>query len=97
MAVILKVNTSLSELSLGCNNVGNDGVTALGEALKVNRSLSGLYLDGNNVGDEGAVAIADVLKFNKTLWQLDLALEQRNATLWWLELQGLGQYYFHVR
>ena len=46
------MNTSLTEIDYG-NNIGDEGVKAIGEALKVNTSLTRIYLLGNNIGDEG--------------------------------------------
>ena len=43
----LKVNSSLLELDLGGNRVGDSGVTVMGEGLKVNSSLLELHLGSN--------------------------------------------------
>jgi Leucine Rich repeat len=49
----------LTEVHLGCNNIGNDGMAAMGEALKINTSLAWLYLSDNSIGDEGAMTIPE--------------------------------------
>ena len=42
----LKVNTSLTEIYLTDNNIGDEGGKAIGEALKVNTSLTKINLYG---------------------------------------------------
>ena len=37
------MNTSLTEIHLGNNNIGAEGGKAIGEALKVNTSLTNIY------------------------------------------------------
>ena len=51
----LKVNTSLSEIYLYGNNIGDEGAKAIGEALKVNTSLNEIGIGNNigSIGDEG--------------------------------------------
>eukprot|EP00966_Prymnesium_polylepis_P052413 1213667-Prymnesium_polylepis.1 len=56
--------------SLFGNQIGNQGTTAIGEALKVNGALTKLLLGRNNIGPSGATAIADALKFNGALTKL---------------------------
>ena len=43
--------------SLGQNQIGDQGATAIGKALKVNGALTTLLLGGNQIGDQGATAI----------------------------------------
>jgi hypothetical protein len=52
---------------LNLNKIGDQGATAIGEALKVNGALTALSLGGNRIGDQGATAIADALKVNGAL------------------------------
>ena len=40
----MKVNTTLTELDLRNNNVGDNGAASLAEAMKVNTTLRRLYL-----------------------------------------------------
>ncbi len=55
------------------NDIGNEGVSAISEALKVNKSLTTIGnnhksdLSNNNIGDDGAVAISEALKANRSL------------------------------
>ena len=46
------VNEVLTNLNLGCNNIGPEGGVAVGEALRVNGVLTNLDLSGNNIGGE---------------------------------------------
>jgi Leucine Rich repeat len=41
---VLKVNSSLSCLNLGCNSIQNEGAGAIAHTLKVNTSLTSLNL-----------------------------------------------------
>ena len=43
----LKVNTSLTQISLEGNKIGDEGGKAIGEALKVNTSLTEIHLSEN--------------------------------------------------
>ena len=61
------MNTSLTEINLGGNNIGDEGGKAIGEALKVNTSLTEINLGDNKIGDEGAKAIGEALKVNTSL------------------------------
>ena len=47
----LKVNTSLTSINLGHNNIGDEGGKAIEEALRVNTSLTWIGLSHNNIGD----------------------------------------------
>ena len=47
----LKVNTSLNQINLRWNGIGDEGVFR-GEALKVNTSLTNIALRGNKIGAE---------------------------------------------
>ena len=49
----LKVNTSLTKITLIANNIGDEGAKAIGEALKVNISLTHINLNNNKIGAEG--------------------------------------------
>ena len=54
------------------NSIGDEGATALAEALKVNTTINDMYLGKNSIGDEGATALAEALKVNTTITTLDL-------------------------
>eukprot|EP00729_Bicosta_minor_P014554 gene14554-biopygen10298 len=68
----LKVNTTLTSISLGINNLGEVGVAAIGEALKVNTTLTYIDLKWNNLGEVAGAAIGEALKVNTTLTSIDL-------------------------
>ena len=73
----LKIRSTLQDLSLYCNDLGDVDAMGIAEALKTNSSsLQSLNLSFNKIGVEGATAIADALKINSTL-QL-LMLEKNN-------------------
>eukprot|EP00966_Prymnesium_polylepis_P229350 5307323-Prymnesium_polylepis.1 len=59
-----------SGCSLMYNNIGDQGATAIAEALKFNGALTVLVLDGNKIGHSGATAIAEALKVNGALTEL---------------------------
>ena len=69
--------------SLNVNQIGDQGATAIGEALKVNGALTTLDLDYNEIGDHGATAIADALKVNgvlTTLWLTNNKIGDQGAS-----------------
>ena len=61
------------------NDIGDEGVIAISEALKTNSTLTELMLDStwhskNKIGPAGAQALADMLKVNSPLMDLNLSL-----------------------
>ena len=88
----METNTNLTILSLGSNNIGAAGATALATALETNTTLTALYLYSNNINDTGTAALASALQNNTTLMTLNLGiypapaaklpLLQRNRDLW---------------
>ena len=52
---------------LDFNKIGDQGASAIGEALKVNGALTTLRLGNNNIGEQGVIAIANALKVNGAL------------------------------
>ena len=69
----LKVNTSLTELDISHNNIGDEGTIALAEALGEggNTTLTKLDISYNKIG-KGASHLAKALKENKTLMSLNI-------------------------
>ena len=55
---------------LNLNQIGDQGATAIGEALKVNGALTIIGLGANNIHAQGAAAIAEGLKVNGALTSL---------------------------
>ena len=68
----LKVNSSLSNLDLSVNFIGDPGAESLSQALKVNSSLTNLDLSCNGFGDLGAKSLSQALTVNSSLTNLDL-------------------------
>lgn len=50
LARALRANSTLKELDLRWNEVGNDGARAIRDSLDTNRSLTSVKLSGNKVG-----------------------------------------------
>ena len=70
------MNTSLTEIDLYGNEIGDEGGKAIGEALKVNTSLTEIDLGRNNIGDEGGKAIGEALKVNTSLTFIAFCFKQ---------------------
>ena len=67
----------LKSAKLGYNDIGDEGVIAISEALKTNSTLTELGLESlrssrNKIGPAGAQALADMLKVNSALTSLNL-------------------------
>ena len=58
---MLVVNRGLRSVAAGACDVGDQGVTAVAEALHRNSTLQNLDLDGNHCGNAGARAVAQML------------------------------------
>ena len=60
MADALRVNPSLTSLLLGYNSLGDEGVTAICEAVPSNKELklTSLEIQSNDVGPAGAKSVA---------------------------------------
>jgi hypothetical protein len=67
------------------NNIGNEGVIKLSEALQSNETLASLDISckaccfisfslntGNNIGEEGGIELSEALKSNTSLTSLNL-------------------------
>lgn len=74
-AISLKTS-SLIELNLNGNRIGNFGCCAIANALLTNQSLRKLLLASNGIFQEGANELANALHHNSTL--LELSLECNN-------------------
>eukprot|EP01060_Flectonema_neradi_P035544 TRINITY_DN6575_c1_g1_i1.p1 TRINITY_DN6575_c1_g1~~TRINITY_DN6575_c1_g1_i1.p1 ORF type:complete len:1200 (+),score=193.21 TRINITY_DN6575_c1_g1_i1:51-3650(+) len=67
---MLKKDTALTSLGLGCNRIGDEGAKMI---FAVNElKLDMLDLSSAGIGPKGATYIAEFLKVNKTLRKLDL-------------------------
>lgn len=65
VSYLLKYNTTLVELSLGNNNIGDEGARHLASSL-VNDTLRMLNIENNNIGAAGVAALANALERNNT-------------------------------
>jgi len=72
LAEILEVNTTVTDINLGCNDIGAGGAQALAEMLKVNSTVTTINLEMNGIGDDGAQALAEMFKFNTTVTDINL-------------------------
>jgi len=73
---IFEYNSTLVEVRLGGNQLGNDGIVALSEGIKNNHSLQVIELNWNQISDVGAVALATALRTNGALRVVDLSGNQ---------------------
>ncbi|CAM9816556.1 unnamed protein product [Pylaiella littoralis] len=71
---MLKVNSSITFLSLEWNNIGtfDQGIRRLADGLEVNGCLTSLVLCNNHINAQGASCLARALRANSTLTSLDL-------------------------
>ena len=104
LAEALKVNSTLTVLTLRYNNIRDQGATGLAEVLRVNSTLTVLNLEFNGIGDQDATGLAEALKVNSTLTVLNLRYNdihdqgatglaealKVNSTLTVLNLEGNG-------
>ncbi|KAJ3423714.1 leucine rich repeat family protein [Anaeramoeba flamelloides] len=75
---------TLTHLDLSENEIDEEGMQALSQALKVNQTLTHLNLSWNQIGYEGMQALCECLKVNQTLVYLDLVrmkLRRGNASI----------------
>ena len=78
IADALKVNSSLTTLYLGCNEIQQEGTMTIADALKVNSSLTYLAIVANLIRSEGAAALADALLENTGMTSLHFQYNQIN-------------------
>ena len=69
----LTVNSSLTNLNLSHNSIGDTGAASLSQALTVNSSLTNLDLVSNSIGHTGAASLSQALTVNSSLTNLDLS------------------------
>ena len=72
----LTANTTLTNLDLSENKIGDSGACFLSDAIKVNTVLTNLHLSGNRTGDSGAGFLSDAIKVNTVLTKLDLSVNR---------------------
>ena len=74
---------SMKSLNLSNNNIGNEGVIAIAEALKENQIITTLDLHNNFIGPEAATALANALRVNSSITKVILTynnIENEGAT-----------------
>ena len=69
---VVGTNSSLTDLDLRNNSIGDTGATSLSQALTVNSSLTNLNLSGNSIGVTGATSLSQALIVNSSLTNLNL-------------------------
>ena len=95
--IVLNFNRALKTVSLGRNNIGNEGTAALSEALKSNNTLETLELYENQIGVAGAQSLADILQVNRALTTLNLASNDIGVPDGWsMERDMFGPKYKHT-
>jgi len=71
-ACVIPQRSSIFELSLGNNSMGNAGALEVSVLLTAGCTVRRLSLNDNAIGDEGAYALAAALALNMNLEELDL-------------------------
>ena len=72
-------NTTLKVLDLNANEIGPQGMSAIGKYLKQEScSLESMHMGNNRAGDLGGKAIAQALAINKSLIHIDLTYNSIN-------------------
>ena len=69
---VLSVNSSLTDLNLSRNSIGDSGAASLSQALAVNSSLTNLNLMDNDIHPSGAASLSQALAVNSSLTNLNL-------------------------
>ena len=75
--VVLRVNPSLTKISLAANRLGEEGAKSICDAMKVNQTiqeldLSGSFHSGSNIGGAaGAKHVADMLLVSSSLTKIE--------------------------
>ncbi|MDF2965847.1 MAG: hypothetical protein K0Q51_1235 [Rickettsiaceae bacterium] len=64
-------STNMMVLHIARNNISDEGVKAIAEALKENSAIVSLDLSDNNFGAEGMQALAEAIEYNGTLSHLE--------------------------
>ena len=58
---MLENNQTLTDLYIGQNNIGDNDIKYLSEALQNNQNLKALYLNSNNIGDNGVKFLSEAV------------------------------------
>ena len=72
LAMMLCFNKELRYLALNNNEIDDNSMNLLGDALQYNKRLEYLYLNNCNLNDECVPLIIDIMKQSKTLMSIEL-------------------------
>ena len=73
LAETIKYNSTVTQLDLSANGLGDGECTALAEAIKHNSTITRLDLSENDLCIGSCTALAEAIKHNSTITQLDLS------------------------
>ena len=73
LAETIKYNSTVTQLDLSANGLGDGECTALAEAIKHNSTITQLDLSENDLCIGSCTALAEAIKHNSTITQLDLS------------------------
>ena len=69
----LRVNGTVTELSLFSNKIDDERAKRFAEAIQVNTTLQKLNLSDNKITDEGTKILAEAIQVNRTLQELNIS------------------------
>ena len=75
-------NTTLAEIDLNGNPLGNGGAVALAAGLRKNKSVKVITITYCDVGDEGAAAMGAMLEVNECLADVSMPMTNSFAPHW---------------
>ena len=70
------INSTLTNLDLSNNQIGDDGATRLSRAIRNNTSLEELNVTKNPINELGATHLSEALMVNFTLLKLNIDVPQ---------------------
>jgi NLR family CARD domain-containing protein 3 len=73
IAALLSTNSTITDLNVSDNDIGDDGVILIGDALLRNTSITRIDLSDNSIGLNGVKHLADAMTVNSTVTELELS------------------------
>lgn len=73
LSEVLKRNPGIQCLDLWCNDLREDGIKSLAQALTVNTQLVDINLSNNNIGDDGVITLKEVFAHNRSIKSINLS------------------------
>ena len=73
---MLKHNTTVTSVYIGCNNIDDNGAVLFAEMLKHNNTITDIDFLLNQIGNNGMIALAEMLKQNTKIVKLGLSENQ---------------------